>query len=351
MTNITNLNELVGTGLTKMETMELKEMKDKRVVLGIDIGGTKISAALFDLKGDVLHKEIVSLGDREGSEVMELVRTMVVHSLDLAKNIARLVVAVGACVPGIYDPIRKTVWAPNIRGWDNYPLWLQLTQIVGDTCINIAVESDRSCYILGEVWKGCAHGCSDAIYLSVGTGIGAGILSNGRIITGNRGIAGSVGWMALEPPYDKKYDSWGNFEHYASGNGIARSALESLRKPRARVSILDGMPEDKITAHHVFSAFEKQDPVAEEVLARAVVYWGMAVANLVSIFNPQKVIFGGGVFGPAVKLMDSIFMESKKWAQPLAIREITVEASILKGDAGLIGAGYLAIKSLNASPL
>lgn len=322
-------------------------MKSKSVVIGIDIGGTKISGALFGHQGDVLQKEILSVADRKGDQVMELVGKLVLRLLDFARSISYRVVAVGACVPGIYDVKRKTVWAPNIPGWDDYQLWQELSLIVGDHKVNIVIESDRTCYILGEVWKGCAHGCNDAIYLSVGTGIGAGILSNGRVVTGNRGIAGAIGWMALEPSYDKKYDECGNFEHYASGNGIARSALESLGRPRAAASIMDGIPENEITAQQVFSAYAKQDPVAIEVVTKAVKYWGMAVANLVSIFNPQMVIFGGGVFGPAVGLLDNIFEESKKWAQPLAIQEITLAASALKGDAGLVGAGYLAIRSLN----
>lgn len=323
-------------------------MENNSVVIGIDIGGTKISGALFGLQGDVLQKEILPVANKKGDQVMELVGSMVLRLFSFARNISHKVVAVGACVPGIYDHKKKTVWAPNIPDWVNYPLWQELTRTVSDPKVNIVIESDRSCYILGEVWKGCAQDCNDAIFLSVGTGIGAGILSNGRVITGNRGISGAIGWMALEPPYDKKYDNCGNFEYYASGNGIARSALESLGKSRATVSLLEGVPEDEITAQHVFNAFEKQDPVAKEAITKAIRYWGMVVANLVSIFNPQKVIFGGGVFGPAVKLLDNIYEESKKWAQPLAIQEITLEASALKGDAGLIGAGYLAIRSLNA---
>lgn len=322
-------------------------MKDNIAVVGIDIGGTKISAALFRHDGKVLQKEIRPVDGRKGNEVVELIIDLVRGLISFAKNTSFNVVAIGACVPGIYNPVKKTVWAPNIPNWDNYPLWQELNDRLNSPSIIIVIESDRSCYILGEVWKGSAQGCSDAIFISVGTGIGAGILSNGRIITGSSGIAGAIGWMALESPYETKYNDYGNFEYYASGNGIARSAREALRKSGRPTSILDDIPVHELTSHHIFKALKKKDPVAVEVVQKAVRYWGMAVANLVSIFNPEKVIFGGGVFGPAGVLLDKILEESKKWSQPLAILEISLEVTTLDGDAGLIGAGYLAINRLN----
>lgn len=322
-------------------------MKNSNAVIGIDIGGTKISAALFRFNGDVLQRKIQPIAERKGKQVIDIIGKMALSLIDYAEKASYEVVAIGACVPGIYDPIKKTAWAPNIPNWDHIPLWDELTAFINKSSIKIEIESDRSCYILGEVWKGCAKGCTDAIFVAVGTGIGAGILSNGRIINGNSGIAGAIGWMALESPYQNKYDLWGNFEHFASGNGIARSAIENLKKSRTSTSLLDAFSIEQITAHHVFDAFEKQDPIAIEVIEKAILHWGMALANLVSIFNPQKVIFGGGVFGPATQFFDRILIEAKKWAQPLSIQEITLEASTLEGDAGLIGAGYLAIKTVN----
>ena len=89
----------------------------------------------------------------------------------------------------------------------------------------------------------------------------------------------------------------------------------------------------------------KHDPLAEKVLEQCIGYWGMAVANLVSIFNPEKIVFGGGIFGPASQFLDRIFEEALKWAQPISIQQVKLETTALKGDAGLLGAGYLAIKN------
>jgi glucokinase len=322
-------------------------MKDRNTVIGIDIGGTKISAALFSASGDILKKIIQPVSKQKGEQVIDSIGTMAISLIEYSDKKSYKVVAIGACIPGIYNSVNKTVWAPNIPDWDNIPLWDELTQYVNDPSIKIVIDSDRSCYILGEIWKGSAKGCTDAIFVAVGTGIGAGILSNGKIINGASGISGAIGWLALEPPYHTKYKPWGNFEHYASGNGIARSAVETLSKDRETISLLDEIPYDAITAFDVFQAYDKQDSVAKEVIDKAILYWGMVVANLVSIFNPQKVIFGGGVFGPGSKFLNHILKEAKKWAQPLSIKEMRVEASTLKGDAGLIGAGYLAIRTLN----
>ncbi|MEM9142955.1 MAG: ROK family protein [Bacteroidota bacterium] len=315
-------------------------------VIGVDIGGTKISAALFLANGNILKREIRPVAEKGGRELVGVIGDLVLSLIRHAKDSDYRVMAVGVCVPGIYDPVRKTAWAPNIPDWAHIPLWDMLNVHLRDSTIELVIESDRSCSILGEIWKGCAQGCTDALFIAVGTGIGAGILCNGQIVAGRNGIAGAVGWMALEPPYLRKYDSWGNFEHYASGNGIARSAVEMLAETREEKSVLDNLPIAEITAYHVFEAFEANDSVAMAVMDKAIGYWGMAVANLVSVFNPQKVIFGGGIFGPAVQFLGRIGQQAELWAQPLAMRQVALEASVLKGDAGLIGTGCLAIRAI-----
>src|SRR5690606_12475612 len=128
--------------------------------------------------------------------------------------------SVGVAVPGIYRSAGGTVWAPNIPGWDDYPLRDELRAALGAD-VACAVESDRTCYILGEVWQGNARGAGNAVS-AVGTGIGAGIMIDGRTIHGHADITRAIGWLALDRPYDEAYRQCGNFEYYASGPGIAR---------------------------------------------------------------------------------------------------------------------------------
>jgi glucokinase len=101
-------------------------------------------------------------------------------------------------------------------------------------------------------------------------------------------------------------------------------------------------PVEEITSHDVFAAYRNGDPLAARVLKQSIEYWGMAVANLISLFNPEKIILGGGVFGPAVSLIPDIIEEAARWAQPISSRLVSIEGSALGGDAGVYGAGWLA---------
>lgn len=288
-------------------------------ILALDLGGTKLAAALFSPDGAILQRATFALDGRQGRDVGALM----LESVDHFKQYGPIH-SVGVAVPGIYRSASGTVWAPNIPGWDDYPLLAELRESLGAD-VACAVESDRTCYILGEVWQGNARGARNAVFMAVGTGIGAGIMVDGRIIRGHADIAGAIGWLALDRPYEDAYRDCGNFEYYASGPGIARAA--------------------RMTTREVF-AKRTSDAAARAAVERAVAYWGMAVANLVSLLNPEVIIFGGGVFGPAAELLDDIHREALQWAQPISIRQVRLAASALGGDAGLYGAARVAIAQL-----
>jgi glucokinase len=310
-------------------------------ILAMDLGGTKLAAAVLDDSGTIVTQEVVLLEDRKGGQVGTLI-TDLVRKYNADRKVK--IKGVGVSVPGISYKNEGTVWAPNIEGWENYPLLNELRAAAGDVFIDI--DNDRACSILGELWVGNAKGCHDAIFLAVGTGIGAGIVSAANIIRGNNDIAGAIGWMALRKPYEKKYIPFGCFEYYASGDGIARLALEILDQESGYQGMLTELSRPEITAHHVLAAYEKNDVVAIRVIQDCIEYWGMAAANLVSLFNPEKIIFGGGVFGPAIKFIPAIKIEADKWAQPISRTKVTFESTALSGNASLYGAGYLVSKNL-----
>jgi glucokinase len=107
------------------------------------------------------------------------------------------------------------------------------------------------------------------------------------------------------------------------------------------------MRHGKLTAEDVFRAWKQGDRIADIIIRQAVEYWGMAAANFVSLLNPEKIIFGGGVFGPAAELIPEIMAEAEKWAQPISIKQVTFEPTALSGDAGVLGAGYMAMKKIS----
>ncbi|HTN07088.1 ROK family protein [Agriterribacter sp.] len=312
-------------------------------VLGIDLGGTKLLLGIFSESGELLHKEKLPLANRKGAEVSAFITQKINILQSEWQQKGDGILATGVAVPGISNAANGTVWAPNIPGWEAYPLLNELRQNCKDT--SVIIDNDRSCSLLGELWKGNARQCNNVIFLAVGTGIGAGIMASGNIISGAQGIAGAIGWMALRTPFRREYISCGCFEHHASGEGIAKMARAHLLHKKNTASLLSHTSPAALTAHHVFNAYNAGDRIAAKVLHQCIQYWGMAAANLVSLFNPEKIIFGGGVFGPALQFLPDIMEEARLWAQPVGVKHTKFEPSALGEEACLYGAAYLAIKN------
>src|SRR5690242_16343356 len=130
--------------------------------VGADLGGTKLAIAAFTSEGDVIARDVIPLGERRGPAVGKLVTETVRRFITEYQGDAA-----GVCVPGIYRAELGTVWAPNIDGWDDYPLLEELREACGSD-VSITIDSDRAAYVLGETWRGAAHGARDAIFLAVG---------------------------------------------------------------------------------------------------------------------------------------------------------------------------------------
>jgi glucokinase len=312
-------------------------------VIAIDLGGTKVASALVAEDGAILARGHVLLGGRAGADVASLIadqcRTLLA---DAGARGTTRPPAIGVVVPGIYRAGKGTVWAPNIRGWDDFPLREELQRALGPAT-RVVIDSDRAACILGETWRGAAAGARDAIFLAVGTGIGAGILVDGRVLRGHADIAGAIGWLALDRPYMDRWTGCGCFEYHASGPGlvnVARDLLEASPSYRGELRDLRG---DDLSTARLFEAYDRGDELAVRVMREATEFWGMATANLVSLFNPETIVFGGGVFGPAVRFLDGIRGEAKRWAQPISMQQVKLVPSALGGDAGLYGAARLAM--------
>jgi glucokinase len=316
-------------------------------IIGLDLGGTKLSCAVFTQTGEILFKEVTPLEKRQGNEVGVLIKEQIKQFISFSKSSNIEIKAIGISVPGIYYSKTGKVWAPNIPGWTDYPLLTEITAMPGTENIKVKIDSDRACYILGETWQGSARGCKNAIFLAIGTGIGAGIMVDGKILRGHNDIAGAISWMVLNQSFRDEYEACGCFEYHASGEGIAKVAREILANSHNYSGVLKNKTIDQITSHDIFGAYKSRDPIATKVFNECIAYWGMAVADLVSIINPEKIIFGGGVFGPAAQFLDQIKTEAERWAQPISMKQVSLEISSLGGDAGLIGAGRLAFMALD----
>ena len=320
-------------------------------VITIDLGGTKLATGIVKSRGEMRHKSVVPLAGRQGRAVGDLICQEIARLLGIARAERTQLSAIGICIPGISYSRTGKVWAPNIPGWEAYPLRRQIQALVRPIGLQVVIESDRAAYILGEAWRGAAKGCRNAIFLAVGTGIGAGILIEGKVLRGAHDIAGAAGWLALDRPFRNEYSACGCFEYHASGEGLVKVANDLLTHPNlppfqhSTISPFQPSPAPFSTAHDLFAAYDRGELVARQVLVRAIEFWGMAVANLVSLFNPEKIIFGGGVFGPATRFLEDIHAEARRWAQPISIERVKLLPSQLGSEAGLYGAGYLAVQA------
>lgn len=313
-------------------------------VIAIDLGGTKIASAVVfeDATVHFSHKNL--LAKRESHEVGQLICDNIRRQYRNADYHKIKIDGIGVCIPGSVNPATLRLWCPNIPGWENYPLVDEIKQLFADRAPRVWVDSDRSCYAYGELWKGAAPNCKNMVLFAVGTGIGAGIVCDGRVLHGQNDIVGATGWMALQPPYDHKYDPVGCFEYYASGSGICNRAKDAVRTDKRYRGVLRQMPTSRITTPQVFRAYYEDDPIARQVIDKAIEMWGMAAANMVSLLNPEKIVWGGGVFGPAQAFIPRIYEEACKWAQPLSIKKVTFCPTGLHGNAGLLGAAYVAMQ-------
>ena len=316
-------------------------------VIGIDIHEEFVVGAIFDFKGKVLSRSSLFINPQDGYEICQVILELV-HRLASCTSLS-LIQGVGVCLPGIANTKEQIVWAPNIGGLINYPLEQELKKSLSQYNIEVVVASDRTCFILGEKWKGQAQDCTNAAFIAVSGGIGLGILLDGQIVHGHGDIVGSLGWMAVQTPFQDYYSKQGCLEYYASSRGIAKQAVQILESqaPLYKESILRHKELKSISSQDVFLAYMKNDALAVRILNQAIELWGMAAANVVSLFNPQKLIWGGTLFGPAQQFIGKIYEEACRWGQPISMQQVSFEKSLLSGDAGLIGAAYLAISTLS----
>jgi glucokinase len=229
----------------------------------------------------------------------------------------------GVIVPGIYDPVTGSAWAPNLWGDAQVPLADELGR---ELPVPVHVDSDRVGYVLGERWCGVARGLADVVFLAVGTGIGAGLVCGGRVVRGARGIAGAVGWFALRDGMREEYARMGCFEAEAAGPALARKAGFA-------------------TAEEAVAAARGGQEAARRAVADVASCLARGVANLVSAFDPDMVALGGGLMQAGDLFLPLIREGFSTWAQPLSAPRTRIELSSLGERAGLLGAARLALAS------
>lgn len=303
--------------------------------LAVDLGGTKCSAAVVNQTGRIMSQRTVTV---DHSSMLAPVRQILKLAHDLAgsNKPKRVFSRAAVAVPGLVRP-NGSVWAPNLPGWKNMPLASRLKRVLG---IPVTVESDRNAAVLGECWRGAARGKTDVIVLMIGTGIGAGILSGGRIIRGAHELSGCAGWLTVLREQGTKSARNGQLESLAAGPAIARAAQRALREGKR--TCLAEMDPSKITAHEVADAARHKDQLAVDIFHEYGKLLGFGIANIVSLFDPQLVVLGGGMASVADLYLKALKVAMLERAQPLAAQQVKVVVSKLGEKAILLGCARLA---------
>ncbi|MBM4429005.1 MAG: ROK family protein [Chloroflexi bacterium] len=309
-------------------------------ILAADIGGTKTATAVILSSGEILQMSKAPT-DRGGPPALiEQIIAMLQEDLTRAGGDLADVLGLGVGVPAVIDAEHRVViWAPNLPGWENVPLH---DELVARLNLPVCMEYDGHAAVLGEWWLGAGRGYQNVVFVIVGTGIGGGMILDGRLYRGTSRLAGAAGWLVLgtQRVSDKVARQLGHWESLAAGSGIARLAAEKLRQSGEpsilRQQISDS--DEKLTAQMVFDAARQGDALACEVIRHIGEILGVGIANIVSLINPEVVIIGGGVGTQADLLIEPIREVVLHNAQPISAEAVQIVPSQLGENAGLLGA-------------
>jgi glucokinase len=313
-------------------------------IVGVDLGGTNIVAGVLSADGTrhLATRSIptnASVGD-EGvaARIVGLVEEVIARAIEETGAARADVVGVGVGAPGPLDRERGiVVVAPNL-GWFNFPLRDRIHHALG---LPTTLDNDANCATFGEAWQGAARGARNVIGLTIGTGIGGGIILNGQLYHGASDVAGEVGHTTIDlNGRHCKCGNYGCLEAYASGPAIATRAREVLVREEgtsAMPAMVKGRLED-ITAQTVYDAAHAGDQIASEIVRDTARYLGAGIANLLNIFNPDMVVIAGGVTAAGDALFVPLRAEVRRRAFSPAVQAARIVPGELPGTAGVVGA-------------
>ena len=318
--------------------------KKQRYIIGVDLGGTNISVGAMPEDGSTAcaARSVPTRADQGADAVVDRIVQLielVISDTRAESGAARKdFIGVGIGAPGPLDRERGLVIvAPNL-GWHNFPLRDRVGERVA---LPATLDNDANCATFGEWWQGAAKGGRNVVGMTIGTGIGGGLILEGRLFHGASDVAGEIGHTTIDSTGRRcKCGNYGCLEAYASGTAIAVRAREALDRDESG-SILPqiaGGDLERITAATVYEAAQRGDPLAIELVQETARFLGAGVANLLNIFNPDTVVIAGGVTQAGELLFDPLRVEVRRRAFKPAVDACRIVAGILPGTAGVVGA-------------
>lgn len=310
-------------------------------VIGIDLGGTKINAGLVTPQGDVLSRRRVPTPVRDGGEA--ILNALIAVARELEAEAQGPVGAIGIGSPGHVDWVSGQVdyCTPNMPGWSGRPLRQQMESACH---LPTVLDNDANAAVYGETWLGAGQGLEHVVMLTLGTGLGGGIISHGQLIRGHRGAGAELGHIVIQCDGRRcNCGQIGCLEEYVCGTALARMAREAMeggQSPRL-VQLAQGQSPN---GFHLFQAAQEGDPGANQALDQFVHYLAVGIISVINIFGPQALLIGGGVSEQGQPFLDRIRAAVQShYSAGAPLDPHLVRLAALGEDAGLLGAAGLAL--------
>lgn len=313
-------------------------------LLGIDLGGTTVKFGILTLDGAIQEKWAIETNTLEdGKHIVPDIIESIAHRLELYGLTKDDFVGIGMGSPGAVDREKKTVTGAYNLNWAK-------TQEVGEaiekaTGIPFAIDNDANVAALGERWVGAGENNPDVIFMTLGTGVGGGIIADGNLIHGVAGAGGEIGHMIVEPEngFACTCGSHGCLETVASATGVVRVARQLAESYEGDSSIKLAIDNgETVTSKDIFVAAAEGDRFADSVVEKVGFYLGLAAANMSNILNPDSVVVGGGVSAAGEFLRSRIAKYFDQFTFPQVRQSTKIKIAELGNDAGIIGAASLA---------
>ncbi|MGM0874255.1 MAG: ROK family glucokinase [Bacillota bacterium] len=320
-------------------------MNDQWLV-GIDLGGTTIKMAFINNYGEIEEKWEIPT-DKSGKEITtDIAKAIDAKLAELGLTKAKLA-GIGMGAPGPVNLDSGLVYVAVNLGWKNYPLRDHLEM---ETGLPAVIDNDANIAAIGEMWKGAGDGAKDLICVTLGTGVGGGLISNGEVIHGVNGAGGEIGHITVVPEGGAPCNcgKTGCIETIASATGIVRLAKEKLASTD-KESVLHTIVEKNsdLTSKDIFDAADQGDALAEEIIDYVTFQLGLTLANISNGLNPEKIVIGGGVSKAGERLTTKVEHYFKRFAFPRVADAATITIATLGNDAGVIGGAWLAKTKLS----
>lgn len=310
-------------------------------LIGIDLGGTTVKFAILTETGEIEHKWSIQTDiNQDGKKIVPDIIESINHRLDLYGLTADNFLGIGMGSPGSVDIKQGTVIGAYNLNWRTLqPVKEQVEKGVG---IPFCIDNDANVAALGEQWKGAGEGSCNVVFVTLGTGVGGGIVAEGRLIHGV-GAAGEIGHITVDPTgYECTCGNIGCLETVASATGVVRLARD-LSEDFTGDSKLKWLIDDgqEVTAKTIFNQAKIDDPLAEIVVEKFYFYLGLACSNIANVLHPETIVIGGGVSAAGEMLVTGINKYFNKYAFPTIKNSSKLKLAQLGNDAGVIGAASL----------